>query len=106
MITHAQRVRDNCQGGVHRTAGDEETTIHDVKILHVMSTAIQIEDGRCRIFPKFAGANLMAEAMHRHLGREIARLWREVICLRYDMAAAADFLQNALPALNQTVEWL
>src|ERR1051326_150251 len=106
MIPHAQRVRDNCQGGVHRTAGDEETTIHDVKIVYIVSTAIQVQHGRCWIFPKFAGANLMAEAMHRHLGREITGLWCEVICLRHDMAAAPDVLQNSLPALNQTVEWL
>src|SRR5262245_26312340 len=106
MITYAQRVRDNCQGGVHRSAGDEEAAIHDVKIVHIMSTAIQVEHRSCRIFAEFTRAGLMTKAVHRHLRREVAGLWREVICLRHDMATASNFLQDSFPTLDQAVEWL
>src|SRR5262245_15709076 len=106
MITHAQRVRYDRQGGVNRAAGDEKAAIDDVEIIHLMSPAIQVEHGRCRIFPESAGANLMTEAVHRHLRCEVTGLRSEVICLRYDMATAPDFLQDSLPSLDQVVEWL
>ena len=94
MVSHPQRIRDDRQRRIDRAARNEETAVHDVEIVHVVRAAVEVEHGRRGVFAEFARADLVAEAVHRHLRREIAGLGREIIHLGHDVTAATDFLQT------------
>ena len=106
MIAHAQGICDNRESRIHRATGYEETAIHYVKILQVVRAAVEVQNRGGRIFAEFTRADLVTQAMHGHFRGEVARFWREIIHLRHNVAAAADFLENAFPTLGQPVERL
>src|SRR5947207_6648730 len=104
VVTDPKGIGDNGQGRVNSSARNEEAAVHDVKIVNVVSAAIQVEDRGLRVFPKLAGTDLVPQTVHGHFGGKIAGFWREVVGLRNNVAPAADLLQNTFPALHQAIE--
>ena len=74
MISHAQRIRHNGQGRIHRAARHEETSVHYVKIVDVVRATVQTQHRRLWGLAELARANLMSKAVHRHLRFKVARL--------------------------------
>src|SRR4051812_4136737 len=106
MVAHAQGVGDDGERRVHRPAGYEEAAIHDVEIVHVMGATVEVEDRSFRDLAEFAGADLVTQAVHRHLGGEVAGFGREIVRLRHYVATAAYFFEDAFPTFRQSVERL
>src|SRR5262245_8202074 len=100
VVPDTQSVSDDGQGWIHSPACYKETSVHDIEIIKVVGPAVKVEHGGFRIIAEFTGADLVTQAVHRHFRCEVAGLWREVICLGDDVAAAADFFQDTLPAFG------
>jgi hypothetical protein len=61
MVANAQGVCDNGESGIDRAAGNEEGTVHNVEIVHVMRATIEVQHRGARVLAEFASADLVAE---------------------------------------------
>ena len=59
VIAHAQRVRDDRQGGVHRTDRGHEAAVHHVEVVQVVGLAVHVEDRGGRVGPEARRARLV-----------------------------------------------
>jgi hypothetical protein len=90
MIPHAQRIGDDGQRWIDRSAGGEERTIDDIQVVDVMRPAIGIQNRLLRVRAKAAGPVLMADAFERNPLLEIGAQMEPVIGM-------AGLLQNIDP---------
>ena len=66
VIADAQSVRDGGQRGIDRADADEEAGVHHIKIVQLVSLAMDVEHGRFRVRAETAGARLVANSGDRN----------------------------------------
>ena len=85
MIAHAQRVRDDGEGRIHRATRREEARIDDVEVVDLMGAAVRIERGGLRILAKPHGAVLMCHPGQGNPSRHVRLERDQVLVIALDV---------------------
>ena len=99
VISHAEGIRGNRERWINRTSRTEKRSIDHVEIIDIVGSAVQIKNGRCRIFAKATGAALVSNAFEWDGFMDVERS-------RNNVRLVIDLLQYEFPRFDEPVKVL